>query len=130
MSKRTNEINRITGTIISVSVKLIIYALVALLIYQGVIKGFSFGYEVFHTQAVAAAPGVDKVVTLKNDSSIDAANILKKNGLITNEYIFMIQAQFYDFEIHPGTYTLNTSMTSGDMLELFDEVPKDKDTES
>lgn len=130
MSKRTNEINRITGTIISVSVKLIIYALVALLIYQGVIKGFSFGYEVFHTQAVAAAPGVDKVVTLKNDSSIDTANILKKNGLITNEYIFMIQTQFYDFEIHPGTYTLNTSMTSRDMLELFDEVPKDKDTES
>lgn len=124
MSDKTNEINKITGTIISISVRLIIYALVALLLYQGVSKGYAFGYEIFHSSAVAAAPGSDKSVTIRTDSSSDAGILLKDAGLIANEYIFMIQAKFYDYDIHPGTFVLNTSMTSKDMLKVLDEVPE------
>lgn len=123
MSEKTNEINKITGTIISISVRLIIYALVALLLYQGVTKGFAFGYEIFHSSAVAAPPGSDKSVTIKTDSVSAAGKLLKNTGLIANEYIFAIQAKFYDYEINPGTYVLNTSMTSKDMLKLLNEEP-------
>lgn len=39
MSNRTREINKITTTIISISVKLIVYALIVLLLYEAVAKG-------------------------------------------------------------------------------------------
>lgn len=128
MSQTTKEINRITGTIIGVAGRLIIYALIVLLMYEGITRGYAFGHEVFDPTPVAAAPGVDKMVVIGEDTSVsDAAKILKKNGLIGDERIFLIQAKFYDYEIYPGTYTFNTSMTSKDMLQMLDEKPKEKE---
>ena len=46
---------------------------------------------------------------------------LPKSGLINNKLIFIIQAKFFDYEVYPGTYTLNTSMTSRDMMKAIDE---------
>ena len=46
MSQMTKEINAITGTIIGVSGKLIIYALVILLLVEGMTRGYAFGHEV------------------------------------------------------------------------------------
>ena len=40
MSNTTNEINKVTGTIIRVSWKLIVYAVVVLLLYEGVTRGY------------------------------------------------------------------------------------------
>lgn len=57
MSNTTREINRITTTIISISVKLIVYALIILLLYEAVIRGFAFGHSVFYAEAVEEAPG-------------------------------------------------------------------------
>ena len=42
MSQMTKEINAITGTIIGVSGKLIIYALVILLLVEGMTRGYAF----------------------------------------------------------------------------------------
>lgn len=47
MSRRTREINRVTGGIISISLKLILLALVCILMYEGVTRGYSFGHEIF-----------------------------------------------------------------------------------
>ena len=51
MSNRTREINKITTTIISISVKLIVYALIVLLLYEAVAKGYAFGHEIFYAEA-------------------------------------------------------------------------------
>lgn len=124
MSAGMKEINKITVTIIRVSVKLIIYAVVFLLLYEGVTRGYAFGYEVFRPSPMAAPPGVDKVVTIEEDSASAVAAQLKQLGLIPNEIIFLIQDKFYDYKIYPGTYTLNTSMTSKDILQLLNEKPE------
>ena len=47
MSYTNNEINRVTGVIIRVSLRLIIYALIVLLLYEGVMTGYTFGYSIF-----------------------------------------------------------------------------------
>ena len=57
MSRTTREINRITTTIISMSVRLLFYALVFFLLYEGITRGYSLGHEVFSPTAVAEAPG-------------------------------------------------------------------------
>lgn len=56
MSHRTREINRITTTIITVSLKLIIFALVLLILYQGATRGYAFGHEVFAPTPVSPEP--------------------------------------------------------------------------
>lgn len=122
MSRTTREINRITTTIISMSIRLLFYALVFFLLYEGITRGYSIGHEIFSPTAVAEAPGKDMEITVKKGESVSAvAGELEKSGLIKNKLIFVIQAKFYDYEVYPGTYTLNTSMTSKDMLKLIDE---------
>ena len=95
MSRATKEINRITGAIIGISGRLIVCALVVLLLYEGVTKGYEFGHEIFYATPVEAAPGRDRSVTVEEGTSItDAAKLLKSYGLIANEYSFVIQAIF------------------------------------
>lgn len=135
MSHATKEINKITGTIIGVSGKLIVYALVILLLYEGISSGFQFGYEVFHPAPMAAAPGVDMQVTIDEGESVsEISAALKASGLIGNEYVFLIQCRFYEYgsgehEVLPGAYVLNNSMTSKEIIvSLRDGPPKEEET--
>ena len=122
MSRATKEINRITGAIIGISGRLIVCALVVLLLYEGVTKGYEFGHEIFYATSVEAAPGRDRSITVEEGTSItDAAKLLKSYGLIANDYSFVIQAIFFDYEVNPGTYTVNTSMTSKEILQMMNE---------
>lgn len=126
MSNRTREINKITTTIISISVKLIVYALIVLLLYEAVAKGYAFGHEIFYAEAVEEAPGHDMVVQMTDGESVsEAAEFLARKGLIKSEFAFIFQSKFYDYEtIYPGTYTLNTSMTSKEILQQLNEKPE------
>lgn len=126
MSQITREINKITGTIIGISGKLIIYALVVLLLVEGVSKGYEFGHEVFYATAVDDAPGKDITVTFDKGVPINnVASDLHKLGLIKNQYAFVIQTYFYEYTVNPGTYLLNTSMTSKEILDLMNEEPEE-----
>ena len=129
MSNRTREINKITTTIISISVKLIVYALIILLLYEAVARGYAFGHEIFFAEAVEDAPGTDVVVQISEDETVSqAAEYLAHKGLIKSEFAFIFQSKFYDYDtVYPGTYTLNTSMTSKEILQLLNEKPETED---
>ena len=75
MSNRTREINKITTTIISISVKLIVYALIVLLLYEAVARGYAFGHEIFYAEAVEEAPGHDMVVQMTEGESVRGSGI-------------------------------------------------------
>lgn len=122
MSQTTKEINRVTGTVISVSLKLIVFAVTILLLYEGVTRGYEFGYHVFCDTAAAEEPGVDMRVTIGEGEKIgDIAAALEKGGLIKNRYTFLIQCLFYEYgrsdnPVLPGTYLLNNSMTGKEII--------------
>lgn len=126
MSNTTNEINRITTAIISISVKLIVYALIILLLYEAVTRGYAFGHEVFFAEAMEEKPGRDISVTIKPDTSVsEAAKLLTDKGLIKSEFAFIFQSKFYDYgTIYPGEYVLNTSMTSKEVLQALNVKPE------
>lgn len=131
MSDATREINRITSAVIHVSIKLILLALVILLLYEAVTRGYAFGHEVFYAEAVDEPPGRDITVEIsEGDTAAGAADLLADQGLIENKYAFIIQSIFYDLQdIQPGTYTLNTSMTSKEILQALNtenETPQDQ----
>ena len=95
MSRTTKEINRVTSTIITVSWKLIVYAVVIMILYEGVTKGYQFGHDVFYSTAVAEAPGVDMRVTIgEGEKLTDIAAALEQGGLVKSRYAFLIQSIF------------------------------------
>lgn len=122
MSRTTKEINKITGAIIAISGRLIVLSLLAVLLYEGIHRGYEFGHELFYASSVEAEPGRDQSVTIKEGTSVvQAAKLLMEKGLIANEYAFIIQAEFFDYEVNPGDYTFNTSMTSKEILQMMNE---------
>lgn len=122
MSRTTKEINRITTAIISVSLKLLICALVFFLMYEGVTRGYQFGHAIFSPEAVSEAPGRDLTYVIEEgDSLLEISKELEAEGLIQSRYVFIAQAKFYNYDLYPGTYMLNSSMTSRDMLQMIDE---------
>ncbi|MFR3728873.1 endolytic transglycosylase MltG [Lacrimispora sp.] len=128
MSRTTEEINKITGAIISLSIRLIVLALMILLLYEGITRGYEFGHEIFYASAMEAEPGQDISVTIEKGASITSvAKLLKDKGLIANEYSFIIQAEFFNYKANPGSYTLNTSMTSREILQMMNENTEEKE---
>ena len=120
MSHITKDINKVTGAVIGISGKLILYALVILLLAEGITRGYAFGHSLFYESSVEQAPGRDITVTVpQGQKDVD------------NELAMRVQMKFYDYEIHPGTYTLNTSMSSKKMLQILNEkVEEGEDTAS
>lgn len=131
MSQITKDINKITGTIIGISGKLILYALVILLLAEGITRGYDFGHAIFYATAMEAAPGRDKELTVPGgQTTSETIRALKDLDLIDNELAIRIQMKFYDYEVYPGTYTLNTSMTSKEILQLLNEKPEEGSAEA
>lgn len=128
MSRTTNEINKVTGAVIAISIRLILLALIVLLLYEGVTKGYEFGHEIFYASAMEEKPGRDIDIKVeKGDSIASVAKLLKEKGLINNSYSLMIQAEFFNYKANSGSYTLNTSMTSRDILQMMNENTEKKE---
>ena len=131
MSQITKEINAITGTIIGISGKLILYALVILLLVEGISRGYAFGHEVFYATAMEPSPGTRYALTIpEGQTTAETAKLLKEVGLIKNEYAVQIQMWFYDYETYPGTYELSTSMTSKEILQILNVKPETEETKA
>lgn len=65
--------------------KAVLLALLILLLYEAVIRGYAFGHAVFYAEAVEAAPGHDITVVVKDGEDVSqTAGELEKKGLIKN----------------------------------------------
>lgn len=126
MSRTTKDINKVTGTVIAVSGKMILYAVIVLLLFEGMTRGYEFGHEIFYATAMEEGEGRLKTVTIPAGQSVkETARLLAQSGLVGNELAFQVQKQFYDYEIYPGTYTFNTAMTSKEILQQLNEKPEE-----
>ena len=73
-------------------------------------------------------PGRKKEITINKGTSVSqAAKLLKDDGLISNEYSFIIQAEFFAYKVKQGEYTFNTSMTSKEILQMMNENTGEKE---
>jgi len=122
MSRVTKEINKISLAVISISGKLIIYVLIAVAFVLGARKSYEFGHSVFFAPGMEAAPGTDVTVTVDGDDSVaQVGRLLEETGLIRDKAAFVIQAMFYGYEVQEGTFQLNTSYSSKEIINLLGE---------
>ena len=113
-------VRKMAMTVISIAVKIMLIVAVICLLVWGGKKGFEFGVSIFTPSSVEEAPGKDVTVTIKSGTGkMDVGKILEEKGLIEDYKVFWLQAILYECEIESGEYTLNTSMTSEDILEVI-----------
>lgn len=128
------ELKRVKDIVLALSGTIVRVALVILagvLIKKYAAKAYEFGFRIFAEQPVSEAPGRDITVTVSgSDSQSEIIQMLEDKGLIRDHMVFTIQKKLslYKGDIKPGTYVLNTSMTTDEMLEiLVGEIETDED---
>ena len=106
-----------------IAVRVVFIALIIVIAGSGIKVAYNFGHSIFYAEAVEEAPGHDVEVTIPEGADAkQVGKILKTKGLVKNEYSIIVQAKFFDYEVIPGTYILNTSSTSREILKQLNEV--------
>lgn len=113
-----NVVLAILGTIAKVAVAV----LVVMFIYKAAVKAYDFGYSIFEDKPMAEAPGREVTVSITDGKGAkEIGEILESKGLIEDATVFYLQnfLSSYKDELQPGMYTLNTSMTPTEMMEVM-----------
>ena len=108
--------------VFSTIVKVAVVVLVLMFIYKAAVKAYDFGYAIFEDKPVAEAPGREVTVSITNGKSVkEIGEILESKGLVKDATIFYLQnlLSSYKDELQPGMYTLNTSMSPTEMMEIM-----------
>lgn len=111
----------VMGTVI----RLALAVVVVMFLYKAALVAYDYGYRVFQEPPVAEAPGTDITVDITmGKSAYQIGEILESKGLIREAALFYVQnlLSHYKDELHAGRYTLNTSMTMEEMMEVMSAV--------
>lgn len=96
--------------------------LAIVVVYKGAVIAYDYGYRVFQEPPVAEKPGTDISVEITvGKSALQIGEILEDKGLIRDAKLFYVQnlLSHYKDKLRAGTYTLNTSMTMEEMMEVM-----------
>lgn len=105
----------LTGTIVRVA--LVILGVICIANYAH--KAYDFGFRIFAEEPMSAPPGRDINFVVNNgDSQKEIIQMLEDKGIIRDHLLFTVQKKLslYKDDIQPGSYVLNTSMTTDDIL--------------
>ncbi len=121
------KLNKIIYKFVSISFSILVLLLVVLGLVRLGSFCYDFGYRVFTEEPIAIAPGRDVDVQVTADmSEMDIGGMLEEKGLIRDKALFFAQLKLsaYSGKLLPGAYTLNTSMTSKEMMAELAAVPE------
>lgn len=124
---------KIVMRVVSISFSILVISLVVFALTKLGSYAYQFGYRVFTEQPVDSGEGRDVVVQL--DAGLDGGEVgemLESKGLIRDGNLFAVQLRLssYKGKLKPGIYTLNTSMTAREMMQVMSPVDKDTETET
>ena len=124
MSAKKKVVHQVSSLVIHMALTVILLTVAAMVFYVGIKKAYSFGYQIFNDQPMAEAPGTDKLFVVEEGMSrSQCMDNLEKSGLIRDKNVALIQSYFFEYDIYPGTYTLNTAMTTKELLAELNEKP-------
>lgn len=116
--KHAKRVNAITGTVVRGAISLVFYAFVIVFVLKAARIGFQFGYDVFNGSPLTEEKGQVVTYTVEEGDSIrKIAADLEELGVIKNQYVMIVQKVFYNINYKPGTFELDSSMTSKEVLD-------------
>ena len=108
--------------VLSTIAKVVMIAVVVILIYKVAGKAYDFGYAIFEDKPISSGTGREVTVSItEGKTAKDIGKILESKGLVEDATVFWIQniLSSYKDELKPGMYTLSTSMTPTEMMEIM-----------
>ena len=115
---------------VTIVLKVVVAVLVVMFVYKGAMIAYDYGYRVFAEEPVESEPGRDIEITVEAGMDAKAiGKLLESKGLINDGTLFYLQniLSKYSGDLMAGTYVLNTSMTTEEMMA---EMSKTQTTES
>ena len=126
------KLTQVLATILSAIVKIAIAIWIVNFIYTKTLEAYDFGYRVFTEAPISPAPGRDVTISYTEGKSFKAlAKNLEEKGLVRDYRLAMVQmyVSVYKNTIKPGAYTLNTSMTTEEMMKAMSPGVDDSEDE-
>lgn len=109
-------------SIFSTVLKVVFAIILIMVVYKASLTAYEYGNRVFNEPPVTTGSGREITVTVsEDDTAKQIGAMLEKKGLIRDGRLFAIQEMLskYKDKLLPGTYVLNTSMTTEEMMELM-----------
>lgn len=124
---------QMAGTILGTVVKIAIAVLVVFYVYKAAGIAYDYGYRIFAEGPVSEEPGFDVSIAITSDKDVrDIGELLESRGLIRDGQLFVLQELLskYHGKIKEGAYTLNTSMSVEEMLEIMAGETEETESET
>lgn len=119
--------------ILNICLSIAFFLLMVFLLFRLGQSSYDFGYRVFTEKAVDVQErSREKVVQITSDMGAgDIGSLLQRKGLVRDSGLFAVQLMLsaYKDSIKPGTYTLSTSMTAREMMQVM-SAEDEGDTET
>lgn len=113
---------QLAGTVLGTILKIAVVIIVVFYVYKAAVVAYDYGYRIFAEEPVSEEPGYDVTIAITSDKDTkDIGELLESRGLIRDSKLFLLQELLSENhgKIKEGTYTLNTSMTVSEMLEIM-----------
>lgn len=126
------SVSKVVKRILGISCSALLFILVIYGLYQVGVRSYNFGYRIFTEPPVTTGDGKDKLVQIKKSMGApEIGELLQEKGLIRDKWLFVLQLKFseYNKKILPGVYTLNTSMTAQEMMEVMSGTREEEPAE-
>ena len=118
--------SKVVMKIVSFCFSILIVILLVMGFYRGGKWAFEFGHRVFTETAVdLPEDGQEKVVEITPGmGAMELGDLLEKKGLIRDSKLFFLQLKLSSFsnKMKEGTYTLSTSMTAYEMMQVMSRL--------
>ena len=109
-------------SVFSTVFKIVLAIIMVMLVYKWSLQAYDYGQRVFNEPPMSAGSGRTVTIVInEGDSAKEIGKKLEKNGLIRDAMLFRIQEMLsaYKDKLQPGTYELNTSMKTEEMMEIM-----------
>lgn len=116
--------SKIALSVVSSILSFSIMVLVVIAVLRTGKAAYELGYRIFTEPAMEKAPGQDVTVKVEEGvSAMELGNLLEEKKLVDSGVLFMFQLTVlgYDDKLKAGTYTLNTSQTAKEMMQVMAE---------
>jgi UPF0755 protein len=123
---------KVVMRVVSISFSILVIVLVIFALAKLGEYAYQFGYRVFTEEPISTEEGSDVIVRIENDmDEVDIGNLLEEKGLVRDGTLFLAQLKLssYSNKLKPGVYTLNTSMTAKEMMQVMSPAEKETETE-
>lgn len=124
------SLKKTSKNILGISIKVSVYALLITLLIILSTRGYNFGKDLFSEKGYEEGPGTDATITVNSgEGAMSVAGKLVDKGIIDDKLVFYVQTILYEASFEPGTYTVNSSLNSEEIIETLSEKPTEAETE-